>query len=41
MCVCSLALDMQHAQRMRHIALSPVTSLAVPYLYSSHERQDF
>jgi hypothetical protein len=41
-CVCSPAYIIQHAQRMRRIALSPVTSLAVPYLHILfHKGQDF
>jgi len=44
MCVCvsSLSLGIQHAQRMRRISLPSVTPLAVPYFLTlSHTRQDF
>ena len=41
-CVCSLALVIQRAQRMRSTTLPPVTSLAVPYLYTlSHKSTIF
>ena len=42
LCVGSLALGIQHAQRMRRITLPSVTPLAVPYFLTlSHTRQDF
>jgi hypothetical protein len=38
----SVALDTQHAKRMRHIILSPVASLALQYFSTvSHKRHDF
>jgi len=41
-CVGSLALGIQLAQRMRRITLPSVTPLAVPYFLTlSHTRQDF
>ena len=41
MCV-SVALVIQHAMRMRHIILSSVARLALPYFPTlSHKRHDF
>jgi hypothetical protein len=38
----SVALVIQHAERMRRIIVSPVACLAVPcFSYLSHERHDF
>jgi len=37
-----VALDIQHAKRMRHTTLSSVTRLTLPYISTlSHKRHDF
>jgi hypothetical protein len=42
LCLCILAVGIQHAMRMRHITLSSVACLALLYLSTlSHKRHDF